>query len=200
MCIHDGVQFIYKWLKLLPARIMPANGQGASPAISTTFKPLKAIVWHGTKSKRYRVVALLFCPLHLDTQVHEGDLLVGPWCQNFILMESTVPNDDKPEVEGVPTGPGATSEAEPSNFGMSFASSRTTGAPPETSGATATPVKPYTPVSAAQSSAITMSSVNKCNFQASHLIYQFYQPRLIPGPLVTHEYWNFLSRMHECLT
>ena len=70
------------------------------------------------------------------------------------------PNGDKPEAEGVHTGPETTSEAEPSNFGVSFASSRTSGAPPETSGATAVPVKPYTPVSAAQSSAIKMSSVN----------------------------------------
>ena len=76
-------------------------------------------------------------------------------------MESTVPSGDKTEEEGVPTAPGATSEAEPSKFGVNFATSRTSGAPPETSGATASPVKPYTPVSAAQSSAIKMSSVNK---------------------------------------
>ena len=74
-------------------------------------------------------------------------------------MEPTVANGGETEEEGVSTAPGPISEAEPSNFGVSFTSSRMSGAPPETSGATATPVKPYTPVSAAQSSAIKMSSV-----------------------------------------
>lgn len=76
-------------------------------------------------------------------------------------MESAVLNGDKTEVEGVSVGSEITSAAEPSSIGVSFTSSRTSGAPPEVSGATATPVKPYTPTSAAESSAVKMSSVNK---------------------------------------
>ena len=75
-------------------------------------------------------------------------------------MESIVANGDKPEGENTSNGPGTAAEAEPSTFGVTFAPSRMSGAPPETSGATATPVKPYTPVSVAESSAVKMSSVN----------------------------------------
>ena len=73
----------------------------------------------------------------------------------------TAVSSDTPAVpvEGTPAADEAGSEVEKSTFGVSFAAPRTTGAPPEASGATATPVKPYTPVTAAESSAVKMSSV-----------------------------------------
>ena len=89
-------------------------------------------------------------------------------------MEPAVPNGDKSEVS---TGPGTVSEVEPSTYGVSFASSRTLGAPPESSGATATPVKPYTPVSAAESSAVKMSSVNR-TVVVTHLRYMHTDARM----------------------
>ena len=74
-------------------------------------------------------------------------------------MESTVQNGDTPDTENKAAVSENGTGEEKAAFGVSFASSKSSGAPPETSAAMAVAVKPYTPVSPSENSAVKMSSV-----------------------------------------